>query len=189
MSNSRKFKLLGTSGSIRKGSFNSAFLEALMARVEASGKADCTIFHLGEIPLYNQDVENAGFPASVQALRHAVTEADGFVISTPEYNHGMSGVLKNALDWISRPAFESPLKDKPCLPLSTSAATNGGIRAHTQIHETLYSTLARVVARREVAVASVYMKVKDGIFVDEDNLSFAEAAIDDLIAEIRSVQK
>src|SRR5207237_8918791 len=92
-------KLLGLSGSIRKGSASTALLKSLEKLVR--DKAELSIFSLAEIPLYNGDIDGDRKPVSVEALRQAILLADGLVISSPEYNYGMPGVLKNALDWAS----------------------------------------------------------------------------------------
>ena len=96
-------RLLGLSGSIRKASTNTAILQTLAERL--GPKASLTVFPLNEIPLYDQDFDGDATPASVRALKQAIAESDGLVLCSPEYNHGMPGVLKNALDWASRPAF------------------------------------------------------------------------------------
>jgi chromate reductase len=121
----------------------------------------------------------------VRELKDAIARSDGIVLCSPEYNHGMSGVLKNALDWASRPSFASPLINKPALIMASSPAYTGGARAHAQMRETLAAALARVVARPQVAIAGVMHKVVDGKLVDEGTFNFCLEAIDDLLAEIR----
>jgi chromate reductase, NAD(P)H dehydrogenase (quinone) len=94
-------------------------------------------------------------------------------------------VLKNALDWASRPGFNSPLKDKPALIMTSSPGFTGGVRAQYQLREVLSATLARVVARPQVVIGGVAQKIKEGRLVDEAAVTFALAAIDDLLREIR----
>jgi chromate reductase len=183
----RGFRLLGLSGSIRRGSTNTSILRSLSERLH--GRAVLTVFPLDEIPLYNGDLEGDGLPASVRALKTAIADSDGLILCSPEYNHGMSGVLKNALDWASRPAFASPLKDKPCLPMTSSPGYVGGARAHAQIQETLVSSLARVVVRPQVVIAGVTQKIVDGKLVDETTIKFCLEAVDDLIKEIRLLSR
>jgi chromate reductase len=84
-------------------------------------------------------------PASVSALKEAIAQADGLIICSPEYNYSTSGVLKNALDWASRPGFNSPLKNKPVLIMTSSPGVLGGVRAQSQLRETLSATLSRVI--------------------------------------------
>jgi chromate reductase, NAD(P)H dehydrogenase (quinone) len=180
-------RLLGLSGSIRKASTNTAILQTLAERL--APKASLTLFPLDEIPLYNEDLEGAAIPGPVRALKQAIAESDGLILCTPEYNHGMSGVLKNALDWASRPAFRSPLRNKPALTMTSSPGYVGGARAHAQMIDTLASTMARVVARPQVVIAGVGQKIHDGRLVDEVSVKFCLEAIDDLLAEIRLLQR
>ena len=181
-------KLLGLSGSLRTTSHNTALLRTLGERLATSGKASLTIFPLDGIPPYNGDLDGQTPPETVVALKCAIAEADGLVLATPEYNAGMSGVLKNALDWASRPAFMSGLRGKPVVTMTVSPASTGGVRAHAQLRETLFSCLAHVVPTPDVVVAASYMKVKDGVFLDEENLLFAEASVDALVARLDARQ-
>jgi len=93
--------IVGLSGSLRRNSFNTGLL--LAAHETLSENAALRIESIGDIPLYNADDEAAGIPAPVAALKDAIAEADALLISTPEYNHSIPGVLKNAIDWLSRP--------------------------------------------------------------------------------------
>lgn len=178
-------RFLGISGSIRRGSANKAILEALRLRLAKSGKAELTLFGLEEIPLYNGDLDGETPPAPVQALKQAIQSSDGLVLCTPEYNGGTSGVLKNALDWASRPAFRSPLKGKHVLLMSSSPAVTGGVRALNQLRETLVSCMSRAIVTQEVVIPQVFDKFVNGVFESEPHLSFVEAAVDVLIAEAR----
>ncbi|HWK45453.1 MAG TPA: NADPH-dependent FMN reductase [Stellaceae bacterium] len=175
--------LLGLSGSIRRGSTNTAILRTIAGHL--GSKASMTLFPLNDVPLYNGDLEGEHLPPPVQALKDAIAGADGIILCSPEYNHGMSGVLKNALDWASRPGFNSPLKNKPALIMSSSPGAIGGARAHAQVRETLASALARVVARPQVTIAGIFQKVTDGHLTDEASLKFCLEAVDDLLSEIR----
>ena len=95
-------KLIGISGSLRQGSFNSALLQA--AAGLAPGGTELTIATIRGIPLYDGDLEAAeGIPEPVKALKEAIVAADGLLLATPEYNNSIPGVFKNAIDWLSRP--------------------------------------------------------------------------------------
>lgn len=95
-------RLLGLSGSLRAGSLNTALLRA--AATSAPESVEFTVATLHGIPLYDGDLESAeGLPAAVVALKERVMAADGLILATPEYNNGMPGVFKNAIDWLSRP--------------------------------------------------------------------------------------
>ena len=113
-----------------------------------------------------------------------MASADGLILCTPEYNYGMSGVLKNALDWVSRPAFQSPAKGKPVVILSSAPGQYGGARAHQQVRDTMSSMLARVVTTPPVAIPGVYQKIADGRLTDADSLQFAVNTVHALIDEI-----
>ena len=144
-----------------------------------------TIGDLAPIPLYNQDFEGDRRPAPVKALRAAIAEADGLVLCAPEFNHSIPGVLKNALDWASRPAFTSVMAYKPVAIMATSRGPLGGARCLEHMRVALDSMLARVTLAREVTIASVADKIRDGRLVDEASLGFACAAIEALLREIR----
>jgi chromate reductase, NAD(P)H dehydrogenase (quinone) len=109
----------------------------------------------------------------------------GLIIVTPEYNHGMPGVLKNALDWASRPYGKSVLIDKPVLVMSVSPAFTGGVRAHAQVNETLLSIPARLVGGAQVVIGNVSEKISEGL-LDQSFLSYAMQSVDRLIALSRS---
>src|SRR4051812_8336068 len=98
--------LVGIAGSLRKGSFNAALLRAAAQAMPAS--SELTIASIRDVPLYDGDVEAAGVPAGVQRLKEQIASADGLLLATPEYNNSMPGVLKNAIDWVSRPASDIP---------------------------------------------------------------------------------
>jgi chromate reductase len=183
---SAKPRLLGISGSLRKASTNTAILKALAEAI--TDKATLEIFPLNDIPLYDQDIDVEPSLPAVAAFRDAVGAADGVVVSSPEYNYGMSGVLKNALDWASRPYGKSRLTGKPVLTITASAASTGGVRAQTQLNETLTAIAALVVLRPQSVIGSVFQKMTDGKFTDETSLKFLSAAIDDLLRDIAKTQ-
>ncbi len=174
--------LLAISGSLRRGSYNGAILATLGDAVAA--KATLQVFPLNDVPLYDQDADTDTPPAAVADLRAAIGAADGIVIASPEYNHGMSGVLKNALDWASRPHGRATLTGKPVFTLTASPGAVGGARAHAQLNETLASIGARVVLRPQAVVGAVHEKIADGRLTDTRTLDFLVAGIDDLIADI-----
>lgn len=181
-----KPRLLGISGSLRKASTNTAILKSL-AEVVAD-KATLELFPLHEIPLYDQDIDVEPSLPAIAAFREAIAAADGVIISSPEYNYGMSGVLKNALDWASRPYGKSRLTGKPVLTITASAASTGGVRAQTQLNETLTAIAALVVLRPQSVIGSVFQKMTDGKFTDETSLKFLSAAVDDLLRDIAKTQ-
>jgi chromate reductase len=140
-----QLRLLGLSGSLRRASNGTAVLRGLQDAL--APKAVLDIFSLHGLPLYNEADDGEHAPESVRALRSAIETTDGVIMVSPEYNHGMSGVLKNALDWASRPYGCSVLRSKPVLTMTTSPAFTGGVRAQHQMNETLASISARPVLR------------------------------------------
>lgn len=146
--------------------------------------ADMAYADIGSIPLYNQDLYVDPLPEAVRRFREQVADADGVVISSPEYNHGIPGPLKNALDWASRPHNGSPFNGKPVLVITSSPAFTGGVRAQYQIREALASMLARPVSTPELVVGLVGSKVHDGRFHDPATIDFARGAFLTMFAEI-----
>lgn len=178
-----KARLVGMVGSLRKASYSSATLSSLRDHVAAMAALE--ILNL-RLPLYSEDDDGAATPEDVRDFRQAIGASDGVVIVTPEYNHGIPGVLKNALDWASRPFGQSVLIGKPVLVMSVSPAFTGGVRAHAQVNETLLAIQARIVPGPQVVIGSVAERIRDGILVDESSQRFALAALDRLIEISRS---
>ncbi|HYZ39330.1 MAG TPA: NADPH-dependent FMN reductase [Stellaceae bacterium] len=176
-------RLIGMSGSLRTGSYSNAVLETL--REKFAGRADLSIHDLRLIPLYDQDFEGEKRPQPVKALLQAIADSDGLVLCAPEFNHSIPGVLKNALDWASRPAFSSVMAYKPVAIMATSRGALGGARCLEHMRIALDSMLARVVLAREVLITSSADKIRDGRLVDETSLGFACAAVEALLREIR----
>ncbi len=124
-------RVLGIAGSLRAGSYNRALLRAAQ-ELAPQGMAIVT-FELDAIPPYNADVEMAGFPEPIVAFKAALAAADAVLIATPEYNHSFPGLLKNALDWASRPPGKSPLDGKPAAIIGASSGAIGTARAQQHL--------------------------------------------------------
>lgn len=163
--------LLGISGSLRAGAYSTAVLAAFVEATAAKAQWDHA--DIGSLPLFNQDLYREPLPEPVAKLRAKIAAADGIVIVSPEYNHGIPGVLKNALDWASRPHNGSPLRNKPVLIATSSHAFTGGVRAQYQMRETLVSALARPVNTPEIVIGMVATKMIEGRFEDEAAINFA----------------
>jgi chromate reductase, NAD(P)H dehydrogenase (quinone) len=176
-------RLIGMSGSLRSGSYSNAVLETL--REKFAGRAEITNWDLRPIPPYDQDYEGEKRPAPVKALLAAIGGSDGLVLCAPEFNHSIPGVLKNALDWASRPAFTSVMAYKPVAVMATSPGHQSGARCLEHMKVALDSMLARVVLARECIITSVAAKIRDGRLVDETSLGFACGVIEELLREIR----
>jgi chromate reductase, NAD(P)H dehydrogenase (quinone) len=137
-------RVLGISGSLRRDSLNSALLRAAAERLPAG--AELVEFNrLHEVPPYDEDVEAAGTPEVVEELREAVRSADAVLIATPEYNHSIPGQLKNALDWVSRPAGKSALSGKPAAAIGASSGMFGAVWAQAELRKVLGAMGGRVV--------------------------------------------
>src|SRR5271169_722498 len=183
MSETPPARLLGMSGSLRSGSFSNAILETLREKFVA--RADLRIYDLRPIPPYNQDFEGERRPEPVKALLAAIADSDGLVLCAPEFNHSIPGVLKNALDWASRPAFTSVMAYKPVAVMATSPGALSGARCLEHIKVALDSMMARVVLARECIITSVAARIRDGRLVDEVCLGFACGVVEELLREIR----
>ena len=173
--------LLGLPGSLRRESYAKAVLAGLQAELAPAIRLEIGSI---DLPLYNQDLDGHAPLPAVDAFRQAIAEADAVVIVSPEYNYGMPGPLKNALDWASRPYGKAALIGKPTLVISSSPAFTGGVRAQDQIHGTLLAIGARLVGGPQIVIGAVADKIADGKLVDRASLDFAAAAVRRLV-EIR----
>jgi chromate reductase len=158
--------ILGIAGSLRAGSHNKALLRA--ARELAPAGTELVEFDVRHLPHYDGDVEAAGDPEAVAAFKDAIREADAVLIATPEYNRGMPGVLKNAIDWASRPALASPLAGKPVAIIGASTGLGGTAKAQRQLRDALEFPGAAVLEEPQVLVAEAYMRFDEqGVLADE----------------------
>ena len=165
MKEGSRTQLLGISGSLREGSLNTKLLRA-MSELLPEGAA-LTVRSLADIPLYNGDLDVDGGPASVRALKAEIDAAEGLIIATPEYNYGVPGVLKNAIDWVSRPAYESVLVGKPVAIVGAAPGLLGTARAQGQLRNVLFGTLAEVFPHPEVLLGQAQQRMNDGKLTDE----------------------
>ena len=177
-SSRRARNVMAISGSLRSASFSTAILEAI-CQANFPG-ITVAVKTLEGIPPYNEDLDIDPAPPFVAEFRDQVRVSDGIVIATPEYNHGIPGVLKNALDWASRPAFASCFRGKPVLIITSATGDTGGVRAQHQLRETLASMLAQVVPGREILLARVQSRVRNGSFTDPDTLRVLTTGINGL---------
>ena len=164
-------RIVAISGSLRKASYNRSILFAL-AEVAPVGMA-LEIQPIAEIPFFDQDVEAQGIPEPVQRLRDAVAAADGLLVATPEYNAGTTGVLKNTIDWLSRPAAESVLKGKPTGLVGVTPGQLGTARAQGQLRAAFEFAAAPVMPSPQVFVNRAREKFDaDGRLTDEKTRDF-----------------
>jgi chromate reductase len=149
-------KIVGLSGSLREGSFNTALLKA--AGDLFGDRASLERFDIGRLPHFNQDTDE---PDAAAELKATISAADGLLIATPEYNYSIPGVLKNALDWASRPAYKSCLAQKPTAILGASMSPVGTARAQSHLRQTLAGTVTPIFAYPEFLVGAAHAKFDD----------------------------
>jgi chromate reductase len=143
--------LLAISGSLRAGSFNSALLRA--AADIAPPRTKISIYdRLGDLPPYNADMDREPAPEAVADLRRRIADADGLLIATPEYNYSIPGVLKNAIDWASRPVATNVLRHKPVAQMGAAPGNFGTVRAQLALRQVWLWTESRAVVKPEVHV-------------------------------------
>ncbi len=175
------FHVVGIAGSLRTHSFNRGLLQA--AQAVTPGGMQITIMDLAPIPLYNADVEAQGDPAPVAQLKSAIHRADALLIAVPEYNYGVSGVLKNAIDWLSRPPDQSVLHGKPAALMGASPGMAGTTRAQLQLRQTFVYTQTWVMSPPpEVLVAYAQEKFdSEGRLTDDDTRARIRALLEALV--------
>jgi len=160
-------RILGIAGSLRRGSFNRGLIRAAVTL--APPHMTVVPYDLGDIPLYNGDVEALGDPEPVARFKAAIRAADGLLIATPEYNHCVPGVLKNAIDWASRPSRASALTGKPVAVFGASTGPGGTARAQSHLRDGLTYTNGLVLPLPEVLVGLAPSKFyPDGNLADAD---------------------
>jgi chromate reductase len=157
-------KLVAFCGSLRKGSFNRMALQAFIERVPQGTSVET--IEIGDWPLYNADVQAQGFPAPVQAAQQKILAADGVVFASPEYNYSVSGVLKNAIDWLSR-MTPQPFAAKPMAVFGASGGPLGTARAQYHLRQMMVFLDGRFVNKPEVMIGAAQTKFADGKFTDE----------------------
>ena|SRR5919204_716985 len=160
-------RILGISGSLRRDSHNTALLRAAAEMLPPG--VELEIFDgLREVPPYDADLDTPELQGpGVDALKEAIERADAVLIATPEYNHSIPGVLKNALDWASRPARSNVLHGKPAAVVGASTGLFGAVWSQAETRKVLAAIGANVVDR-ELPVVQAHMQFDDGNLLDED---------------------
>ncbi len=159
-------------GSLRRGSFNAAIARAL-PRLAPEGVTIEPLPSVGEFPLYNFDMQQEGFPSVVNVAGEAIRKADGVIIVTPEYNHSYPGVLKNAIDWISR-LPNQPFGGKPVALQTSSPSLFGGLRAQLHLRHVFVYLDGRMLNKPEIIIPQVNTKIdaKTGELTDQATRGF-----------------
>ncbi len=147
--------LLGISGSLRKNSLNTAALHACQDLLPAG--VTLSLFDIAAIPLYNEDVREQGFPPAVQQFREQIAAADALIFATPEYNYSIPGVLKNAIDWASRPP-EQPFENKPIALIGATPGGFGTSRSQYHLRQVFIYLNGLLLNRPEVMISSAPSK-------------------------------
>ena len=179
--NPRPLHILGIAGSLRRASFNRGLIRAA---VEVAPAGILVTSHdLHGLPMFDADMEALGDPEPVAAFKRAIADADALLIATPEYNHCVPGVLKNALDWASRPPRNSVLNGKPVAVMGASPGRGGTARAQAQLRDGLTFTNSLVLPLPELLVPLAGDKFDEGgDLIDEAT----RAEIRDLLVALAS---
>lgn len=175
-------KIIGIVGSLRKASYNRALINVFIAH--APEGVEIELANIRELPFFNEDSESP-YPAEAQKLKDHLFTADGFIIATPEYNRGVPGILKNAIDWMSRPKGPSPFKQKPVLVVGASDGNIGTAVAQASLKNTLLHLDAIIPGRPEFYVSRAQDKFDHhGVLTDETTREHVINAWTTLIALI-----
>jgi chromate reductase, NAD(P)H dehydrogenase (quinone) len=182
-----KLKILGFAGSLRAGSYNKALLHA--ATELLPNDATLEIFDLNGIPPFNQDLET-DMPAKVKEFKSKIREADAILIATPEYNYSIPGVLKNAIDFASRPYGDNPFNDKPVAIMSASIGMLGGARAQYHLRQTFIFLNMHPTNGPEVLVNFAQNKFdSNGKLTDDDTRRFLKQLLENLVNWTKRLRK
>jgi chromate reductase len=171
-------RVLAIGGSLRQGSYNHLLLR--QAQRQAPAGMSIGIADLADVPLYNSDVQARGFPASVQRIADQVAQADAILIATPEYNYSIPGVLKNAIDWLSR-VPGAPFQGKPVAIASASMGGMGGARAQYHLRQVLIYLDVHPLNKPELFISAAHEKFDaDGTLTD----TVSRDGLDQLLAAL-----
>lgn len=180
-------RVLGIAGSLRGGSYNRALLRA--AQEDMPPGMTIHIYDIAPIPFYNADVEAQGDPEAVAAFKATIRTADALLIATPEYNHGVPGVLKNAIDWASRPHRASPLDCKPIAILGATAGRGSTFQAQAQVREALVYAGSCTLAQPELSLSQAASAFDDvGQLTDADTRAALRELLEAFAEWVRVIQ-
>jgi chromate reductase len=175
-----KLKILGFAGSLRTGSYNKSLLREA-GELLPPNVAILKIFDLADIPPYNQDIE-MDMPQKVKEFKSNIREGDAILIATPEYNYSVPGVLKNAIDWASRPYGDNSFDGKPVAIMSASPGMLGGVRAQYHLRQSFVYLNMHPVNGPDVVVNFAQQKFDvNGNLVDQDTRKFLGQLLQNLV--------
>ena len=176
-------QVLGISGSLRRDSHNTRLLRAAAMALPPGVKFE--LFDgLAELPHYSEDLDVDPAPAPVARLRDAIAAADALLIATPEYNHSIPGVLKNAFDWASRPFLSNVLRGKPVVVIGASIGLFGAVWAQAELRKVLAHTGARVLDGELPVGTADEAFAEDGLLAEPDHHSRLRDIVEALAAEV-----
>jgi chromate reductase len=177
-------RILGFAGSLRRASYNRSLLRAAAERAPADMAIQ--IFDLRDVPLYDGDVEAEGDPEPVARFKQAIADADGVLMVTPEYNHGVPGVMKNAVDWASRPPRGAALGGKPVGIIGASPGMTGSARGQSQLRLAFEFTNSFCMPQPELLVFRAHEKFdEEGRLSDEETGRYLERYLTAFAAWVR----
>jgi len=178
--------ILGIAGSIRKASYNRAALRAAQQLAPADARIE--IFELNDIPPFNQD-DDQNPPAKVTEFKKEIRAADAILFVTPEYNYSIPGVLKNAIDWASRPYGDSAWEDKPVAVMGASVGTFGTARAQYHLRQTFVFLNMHALNRPEVMIGNAAERFDEqGNLIDQTSRKLIQQLIENLVAWTRRLK-
>lgn len=178
--------ILGFAGSLRKGSYNRALLRAAAELVPKDAKLE--VFDLEGIPPFNQDLE-ASMPEKVKEFKAKIKSSDAILIATPEHNYSIPGVLKNAIDWASRPYGDNSFEGKPVAIMSASTGMLGGARAQYHLRQVFVFLNMHPINRPEVFVTFAAQKFDEkGRLTDEKAKELIKGLLEALVAWTRKLE-
>ena len=182
-----QIKILGIAGSLRKQSYNKGALRA--AQKLCPEGATIEVFDLEGIPLFNQDDEKNA-PTKVSEFKQKIRSADAILLVTPEYNYGMPGVLKNAIDWASRPYGDNAWSGKPVALMSAALSMGGGVRAQYQLRQAFVFLNMEAVIQPEVAIGNAPERFdKEGNLTDETSKKLIGQLLRNLVDKTRLLKQ
>ena len=175
-----RFVILGFAGSLRRASYNRGLLRAAATVLPPGVELDA--FDLAPIPVFNHDLLDAGAPEPVRLFKQRMRAADALLIVTPEYNYSVPGVLKNAIDWASRPPADSSIRDKPTAIMGASNGRFGSVRAQHALRQVLLGTVTPVLHKAQVLVSDAPKKFDaDGNLTDPETLEYVRKMLVTLV--------
>ncbi len=178
--------ILGFAGSLRKGSYNRALLGAAVELTPRDARLE--IFGLEGIPVFNQDLEQS-MPDKVREFKSKIKSADAILVVTPEYNYSIPGVLKNAIDWASRPSGDNSFEGKPVAVMSASTGILGGARAQYHLRQVFVTLNMHPVNKPEIFVTLANQKFDDkGTLTDEKTREFVKKLLEALVTWTRKLK-